>query len=104
MGIFGNMAQKIREKREMRSQMETQQRIVDNMEMKRLSPVEREYNKYQEEERQKALKSAVEKFRKARQHEINFGHNALDVKNVTNGKATVLKQKNIFRGRCMFTK
>lgn len=97
MGIFKSWTDRIKEKKDMRIQYENQDRILTNIENRKLSPVEREYNRFVEEDKQKRLKVAVEKYRIQRKHDAEFNHNALNAPNVVAGPSTILKQKNLFK-------
>lgn len=69
------------------------QRILDTRE---LNSNERELIRFQEEERQENIKQALEHYRKRRQEDIDFNHNALDTPNIMNSEWKVLKEKNQF--------
>jgi hypothetical protein len=69
------------------------QRILDTRE---LSSNERELMKFQDEEREEQIKEALEIYRKRKQEDITFNHNALDTPTIMKSKWEVLKEKNIF--------
>lgn len=77
----------------MSDQLRFQKIVEDRMK----SSNERELERYEEEEREKIIKEHLEYARKKREHDINFNHNPINTKNITNGTSwEVLKEKNQF--------
>ena len=83
--------------REMIHQLSEQMRVQRIAEERQLSPNERELNRIRNEFREESIKQSLEEARKARQDDIDFGHNPLDAENIITKKAwEVLKEKNQF--------
>ncbi len=102
MGLIGNLLQKLKEKRERKKQFEEEQRLIENFEIRKLNSNERELLKFQEEERQKKIKEALENFRKKRQQEIWSGKigNPLYTDNVIKGQKNLFKnERNLFAAK-----
>jgi len=77
--------------------IDEQDRAETIVENRKMSSNERELLRFQNEEREEQIKEALEFQRKKREHGINFEHNPLDVKNITNHTDwEVLKERNQF--------
>lgn len=103
MGIR-NFIEKLKDKKRFNSEQLkaaiTHDRIQTVVEERKKSSNERELERFMEEDRQESIKNALTEFRKRREHDINFGHNPLDVPNITNHTDfEILKEKNQFAGR-----
>ena len=99
MGLIQNLLKKWKEKKEEKKDMENQQRWQEGFEMRKLSANERELMRFQEEERQKRIKAALEKFRKIKQDKIWRGKdgNPLYAENIIkDDKNQLLGGKNLF--------
>ena len=114
MGLIQNLLKKWKERKEAKKDMEMQQRWQEGFEMKKLSANERELMEFQEEERQKRIKSALEKFRKIRQDSIWRGRdgNPIYAENIIKddknqllgGKSLFFKKDNLFNKSDLFFK
>ena len=98
---FKEIVQKLTGKQN--SRKELIKRIDDQMRAERIvedrtkSSNERELERFMREEREEQIKEALEFQRKKRDDDIKFGHNPLDVKNITNHTDwEVLKERNMF--------
>lgn len=79
-------------------EIEEEDRAHFRAEQKKLSSNERELNRFVEEDRQVAVKKALEKYR-ARENEKSWrGKTALDAPNMFKEETTILKQPNLFVG------
>ena len=77
---------------------EQDQRIQEILEARKKSANERELERYINEEREKSIKEQLEFMRKKRDEDIKFGHNPLNVKNITSHTDwEVLKERNMFK-------
>ena len=98
---FKELLQSLRgnnERKEQFRDMQEQDRMVNKIEAMKKSSNERELELFQKEEREEQIKEALEYYRKKRQHEINFGHNPLNAKNITNHTNwEVMREPNLFR-------
>lgn len=95
-----HLGQKKREKKELARQIEDRVRIEEMIEQKRLSSNERELNRFLKEDREEEIKEALDVMRKTRRDDIAFGHNPLDVKNITSHTDwEILKERNQFTGK-----
>lgn len=103
--IIKRISESKKEKKELLEKMDTQMRIQMMLEERKKSSNERELERYLNEEREKMIKGRLEYMRKKRDRDINFNHNPLSVKNITNHTEwEVLKEKNMFNNnRCMFS-
>ena len=87
-------------KKEMFREAEQQMLIQKTLEERQKSANERELERFQKEEREEQIKEALDFYRKKRDRDIRFGHNPLDVKNITNSTEwEVMKEKNMFAKR-----
>jgi len=85
------------ERRELIRQMDQQTRIERIVADRQLSSNERELNQLRNEKREEAIKEELDFRRKERDEDIRFGHNPLDVKNITNHvEWEVMKEPNQF--------
>ena len=88
---------KNKEVKERFKEAQVEDRINRTVEDRKKSSNERELERYMKEEREKEIKNQLEYFRKKKEKEINYGHNPLNVKNVTNKcDWEVLKEQNLF--------
>lgn len=92
MPLIQNLLRRLKEKKAMRQEFEDGQRIVEKYEEKKLGSDERELRRFQEHERQIAVKAALKRYREREQHEIWSGQvgNPLYAEDVVKG------QKNLF--------
>ncbi|MCK9429544.1 MAG: hypothetical protein M0R17_06030 [Candidatus Omnitrophica bacterium] len=92
------MGEKSRERKEKIRELDEDMRVQKLVEERTKQSNERELEKYIEEDRQKNIKDTLELYRKKRQKDIDYGHNPLMVKNITNkSDFSILKQKNLFK-------
>jgi len=95
--ILEKIGEKSRQKREMLNQMSEQLRLQRLAEERQMSSNERELRKFQREDREELIKEQLNKMRKRRQRDIQFGHNPLSIPNITNHVDwEVLRNKNLF--------
>lgn len=94
------LGEKQRQRKELARQMEEQVRIKQMIEDKQKSANERELERFMKEEREEHIKEELAFYRKKRKDEIAFGHNPLNIKNITNHTDwEVLKERNLFAGK-----
>lgn len=97
--VLQKLGEKARERKERIRQMDEQIRMQKLVEDRQKSANERELEGYMKEEREEQIKQALEVMRKKRQNDINFNHNPLNTKNITNKTDwEVLKERNMFKG------
>jgi len=98
MGLLQNMLSKIKEKKEALSDYETEMKIKEIAERKRLSSDERELMRFYEEDRQRAIKQALKERRKKMIRDIWEGKkgNPVNAPNILLNHKSILKQPNIF--------
>lgn len=98
MGLLQDIIRKAKEKKEMQKNYEDEVRIREIAERKKLSSDERELMRFHEEDRQKAVKDALQIRRKEMQREIWEGKkgNPINAPNVLKNHKSILKQPNIF--------
>ena len=84
------------ERKSIRRQMETQERVAENMAMKKLSANERELMRYKKQEHEENVKRELEYYRQKNKFDSDFMHNPLNAPNVLTGQNDILKQRNIF--------
>jgi 16S rRNA G1207 methylase RsmC len=92
-----NLGEKQRERKAMINEMQEQARAEKIVQERFKSADQRELERYRKEDFEKQIKIALEKKRKERDAEFNYGHNPLNAKNVT-GKTQweVLREGNQF--------
>ena len=91
------LGKKGKERKELLKNIDQQIRMQKIAEDRQLSSNERELNQLMNEEREAAIKEELEVLRKRKDEDIKFGHNPLDVKNITSHTQwEVLKEKNVF--------
>lgn len=100
MGIL-SFLKGLREKKntdkEMFKEMEKQVRFQKMLDDRQKSCNERELDRLMNDERENTIKEQLTYMRKQRDNDIRFGHNPLDVKNITKDTNWhVLKEKNLF--------
>lgn len=104
---FKEILQRMREKRQGRSeafrQLETQSRAVNTLQERQKSSNQRELEKLLKEEREEAMKEALQVMRKQRDLDIKFGHNPLNTKNIIYSDFNVLNSGhgNMIRGNIL---
>lgn len=103
--ILKSVGNKQRAKKELIRKAEEELRIQKLVEDRQKSANERELERFQKEEREEEIKKALEIARKKRDEDIKFGHNPLDIPNITReSDFSILKQRNLFKGKGnMFT-
>ena len=95
--VFNRISERRNEKKRLMREAEDQLRTEKIISDKSKSANERELERFMKEEREEMIKERLEYYRKARQRDINFNHNPLDIPNITNHvEWQVLKEKNIF--------
>ena len=98
--ILQKIGEKSREKKAMLSQIQEQMRAQKIAEDRMKSSNERELEGYMNEEREAQIKKQLEYMRKKRDEDIKFGHNPLNISNITNHVDwEVLKERNQFKGK-----
>ena len=98
--VMERIKSKNRERKEMMRQAELQDRTETIVQERKTSSNERELRRYLNEEREKSIKVQLDQMRKARQDDINFNHNPINTKNITNKTQwEVMKEKNMFKGK-----
>jgi hypothetical protein len=101
---FKDVMDRIRERNSERKSLmqraEMQDRIETLVEEKKKSANQRELERLMNEEREKSIKEQLDIMRKSRERDISFGHNPLDVKNITSHTEwNVLREKNQFASK-----
>jgi len=98
--MIDNMRERSRERKEKFKQAEEQLRIEEMLQERRKSANERELEMFIKENREENIKLQLNKMRKLREDDIRFGHNPLNIPNITNKvDFEILKQKNLFKGK-----
>ena len=100
MGLIQEWLHKLKEKKREREDFERQSRMQEGYHERKKSANERLLERYQEEARQRKIKEIVEKIKKQEERKVWSGrmNNAIYAKNV------IRNHKNIFKGKCIFTK
>ena len=101
MGLIQNIIAKLRKKKEESEDYSRRQKMMEQFETKKLSSNERELLRFQNEEREKRIKSKLGKYRKIENDEVWHGRktNPVFAPNVTKGNKELFKNnKNIFTG------
>lgn len=107
MGLIQDYLRKMKEKKEEKNAYARGEYIKEEFERKKLSSNERELMRYKEEERQKRIKAALERYRKTENDKIWKGKqdNPVYAKNfiagqklLFNGKNTIKDADNFFDG------
>ena len=101
MGLIQNWIKKNREKKELQEGYERQLRIQKIAEGKQMSANERELLGWEEQERQKAIKNALEKIRKKDNDEFWSGQrgNPLNAPNIIKGQTLFANEQKLFNGK-----
>ena len=96
MGIIQNFLKQRKERKEEEEGFKRTQHIQERFEEKKLSSNERELRRWLEEERQKRIKAALEKFRKRENDEIWGGRrgNSLSAPNITKNHKQLFTAEN----------
>ena len=95
-----NMRSNSKEKKMLLKKMLEQDRMENIVIERRKSSNLRELERYIKENQEKSIKEELDKARKARSNDIRFGHNPLDVKNITSSTQwEVMKERNMFKGK-----
>lgn len=98
--FFQRLRERKEAKKEMFQQAEAQMRIQQLLEERQKSANQREMERYDKEDYEKAIKERLDYMRKKREHDISFNHNPLDAPNITNHVDwEVLKERNMFKGK-----
>lgn len=91
---------RMKEKRLKYKQFEEDMKVQEQYIERKKSSNERELERFVEENRQKRIKAELEKFREARNKDIEFGHQILETPNMYHKeKQIIMKQKNLFNGK-----
>lgn len=92
---------RLRSKRSKYKQYEEEMKIQETYYERKKSANERELERYHSEERERAIKAELEKYRNRDKHEIQYGHQILNTKNMyKNEKPIMLKsQKKMFSSK-----
>ncbi len=94
--IIQRFGERNKERKELLRNLDQQLRMQKIVEDRQKSSNERELERYQDEDREEAIKEHLEYARKKRDDEIKFGHNPIDTKNIMKAEWAVLKEKNQF--------
>lgn len=97
--ILDKAKSKMEERKSIKNQMETQDRISENIAMKKLSANERELLRLKKREHEENVKSELAYYRKRQALDDDIRHNPLNVPNVMVGGNDILKQQNIFSNK-----
>ena len=98
--LIRRLGEKNKERKEKIRLLDEEIRLQKLVQDRMKSANERELEKFIEEDRQENINKMLEKMRKKRQQDIAFGHNPLNVKNITaKTEWEVLKERNMFKGR-----
>ena len=98
--ILKRMGEKNKARKQLLKDAQQQLRVQEIIEERSKSANERELNRFLKEEREENIKEQLDFHRKQRDKDIRFGHNPLDVQNITSETQwEVLKEKNMFAGR-----
>jgi len=82
MGLIQDFLRSRQKKKKLYESMEIEDRYTDLVQERKLTPEERDLNRYLEEDRQTKIKCALKKIQKRRQDEIWHGETALDTPNM----------------------
>jgi hypothetical protein len=103
MGLIQSLLERLKSKKARYADAEEELRIQKKLQERQLSSNERELNSYLEEERQKQIKGAVERFRQKKRDEFWHGNKIIDRKNIfTNQKSIMRNNKSLYRGRSLY--
>jgi len=95
--LIHKVSERNKERKEKIRLLDEELRLQKLVQDRMKSANERELERFMKEEREEQIKKALDVMRKRRQHDINFGHNPLDVKNITaKTDWEVLKERNLF--------
>lgn len=95
--IIGKFKEGGNRRKELIRELDEQTRIQKIVEDRQKSANERELERLWKEQREKEIKVELDKMRKLRERDINFNHNPLNIKNITNHTDwEVMKEKNLF--------
>ena len=100
MGLIQDYIQRMRDRKRQKEQYAEQQHMAEGFEVKKMNSNERELLRYQEEDRQKRIKAALEHHRKIENDKVWSGQEA----NPAFAPNVVAGQKNLFGGKNMFSK
>lgn len=103
MGIIQDILAKVRAKKEKYAEAEDDIRMQKRLQEKQLNANERELNRYMEEDRQRMIKSMLEKYRKRKKDEFWHGNRLLDKKNIFQNHPSIMRNNtNLYRGRSLY--
>jgi hypothetical protein len=95
--IIQGLGSKNKERKERFHEIDEEDRLHTIVEDRKKSSNERELERYLKEEREKKIKEQLEIVRKKRDAEINYLHNPINAKNITNhSDFNLLKEKKLF--------
>ena len=98
--IMEKFGEKGKRRKEMIRDLDEQVRIQKLVEDRQKSSNERELERFMKENREEHIKVELDEVRKMRTKDIQFNHNPLNVKNITNHTDwEVLKERNLFKGK-----
>lgn len=98
--LLSKMTSRRKEDREMFEEMEKQDRFQRMVEDRKKSANERELERLKKEEREEMVREELEYYRNKRKKEIEFGHNPLDVPNITKEvEWNIMREPNQFKGK-----
>ncbi len=97
MGMLKDFIERWKGKRAKSKELEDDVNIRERIVQKRKNANERELEGYLEEERQKAIKNQIEKFRERKKQEHWHSPTALDTENMFNKKSNgIMTRENMF--------
>lgn len=95
--VLSKLGSRNKERKELLKRMLDQDKLESIVEERKKSSNQRELERYFKENQEKEIREQLQIARKARQDDISFNHNPLDVKNITAGTEwQVLREKNMF--------
>ncbi|MGA2130652.1 MAG: hypothetical protein ABSG05_03525 [Candidatus Pacearchaeota archaeon] len=103
MGIsefLSSWREKRAERKEYEKQLEDHQHAEKHLEQKKKTPMERELEKYKEQDRQKQITDEVLKRRREKKYEIEMRNTPINIKPIFRDE----KNRNLFNSENVFTK
>jgi hypothetical protein len=94
--FIDGVMQKRREEKAMQKQAEAEDRIVQKIEMKKLSPMERELEKYKKQEHQKKVEQEVLRIRKQKKYDSEMKNIPINQKAIFRNDGNIFNSKNVF--------
>lgn len=98
--FISGLMEKRRQEKQMQKQAEAEDRIVQKIEMKKKTPMERELEKYKKQEYQKKVEEQVLKIRKQRKYDAEMKNTPINQKAIFRDE----RNRNLFHSENVFTK